>query len=111
MYCPNCNLLVSAPSTRCPICRSKLWTEPRPEDYCYLVEKESIWASVLSDILTQNNIPFTTQTVLGAAMTLKTGAAHERVRFYVPYAQYDNALDLEHDFFSADAQITKPEEG
>lgn len=100
MYCPNCNLLVKDP--KCPICGSRQIRQPRSDDYCYLVEKESIWAGALSDLLTQNDIPFFTKNVLGAGLAAKMGQGAERTRFYVPYAHYENARALEQEFFSAD---------
>ncbi len=101
MYCPNCNLLVSG--TRCPVCGSRQLSAPQPEDYCYLVEKEAIWSEALSDLLTQNQIPFLTKNVLGAGLAAKMGSGAEKVRFYVPYAHYENAHALEQEFFSAEA--------
>lgn len=100
MYCPNCNLLVN--STKCPVCGSKQIREPLSDDYCYLVEKELIWAEALSDLLSQNDIPFLTKNVLGAGLAAKLGSGVERTRFYVPYAYYKNALALEEEFFCAD---------
>lgn len=100
MFCPKCNLIVKA--SKCPVCGSRNVREPEPEDYCYLTEKETIWAGALSDILTQNEIPFITKNVLGAGLAAKMGPALERTRFYVPYAQLPLAQDLEKEFFSAD---------
>lgn len=100
MYCPHCNVLVKSP--RCPICGSKNLRAPSPDDYCYLAEKEQIWAGALSHIFSQNNIPFVTKSVLGAGLSAKIGPALERIRFYVPYAHYKAAKDLEREFFSAD---------
>lgn len=100
MFCPNCNIIVNSP--KCTICGSKNVREPQEDDYCYLIEKDSIWAGALSDILSQNEIPFITKNVLGAGLAAKMGPALERTRFYVPYANYQMAQDLEHEFFSAD---------
>jgi len=100
MYCPNCNVLFQ--DTRCPLCDSKNIREPMANDYCYLTEKDQIWSGALSDILTQNNIPFVTKNVLGAGLAAKMGPALERIRFYVPYSHYENAQNLEHEFFSAE---------
>lgn len=100
MYCANCNALVSG--ERCPICGSRRVREPEPGDYCYLTEKETIWAGAFGDILTQNEIPFVTKNVLGAGLAAKMGPALERTRFYVPYSQYGSAQELEREFFSMD---------
>lgn len=100
MFCSNCNLIVN--SGKCPVCGSKNIRNPQPDDYCYLIEKETIWAGALSDILTQNKIPFLTKNVLGAGLAAKMGPALERTRFYVPYSHYQLAQDLEKEYFSAD---------
>lgn len=100
MYCPNCNVLVNG--SRCPICSSKNIREPQPDDYCYLIEKDQIWAGALSDILTQNSIPFITKNVLGAGLAAKMGPALERTRFYVPHSHHESAKNIEREFFSAE---------
>ena len=102
MYCPNCNVLVNA--TKCPICGNRNIREPVANDYCFLVEKELIWAGALEDILSQNGIPFTTQNVLGAGLAAKMGPALERTRFYVPLSHYETAHELVQEFFSADME-------
>lgn len=100
MFCPHCNILINAP--KCPICGSKNVREPYEDDYCYLVEKDAIWSGAFSEILEQNQIPFVTKNVLGAGLTAKIGTALERIRFYVPYAHYQTAHNLEQEFFSTD---------
>lgn len=107
MYCPNCNLLVNG--TKCPACGSRQIREPESDDYCYLSEKEAIWTEALSDLLTQNQIPFLTKNVLGAGLAAKMGSAAEKVRFYVPYAHYETARMLEQEFFSAEVDTTESE--
>ena len=85
---------------KCPVCGSSHLRIPLGEDYCYLTEKETIWAGALSDLLTQNGIPYVTKNLLGAGLAAKMGPAMERVRFYVPYAHYQDARELEQEFFS-----------
>lgn len=55
MYCPNCYLLVN--DKKCPVCGSKNLREPVSDDYCFLVEKELIWASALEDLLMTTEYP------------------------------------------------------
>lgn len=98
-YCPNCHVLVRG--YRCPICDRKWLEPPRPEDYCFLGEKDAVWAGVLEDCLRQNGIPYLTQNSLGAGMTAKMGSLLERTRFYVRYAWYRNAQELEEELFRA----------
>ena len=102
MYCQNCNILVN--HTQCPLCGSKQLREPDVDDYCYLAEKDSIWAGALSDILTQNSVPFVTKNVLGAGLAAKMGPMLERTRFYVPYSRYETAQSLEEGFFSVNGE-------
>lgn len=98
MYCPHCNVLTDR--GKCPVCGSGRLRVPLGEDYCYLTEKETIWAGALSDLLAQNGIPYVTKNLLGAGLAAKMGPAMERVRFYVPYAHYQDARELEQEFFS-----------
>jgi len=99
MYCPNCNILTG--QSQCPVCGSKNVREPLPDDYCLFGEKDPVWTEAFSEILTQHNISFVTKNLLGAGLAAKMGPALERVRFYVPYSQYQTAKQLENAFFSA----------
>lgn len=100
MYCSNCNILFQG--TYCPVCRNQDVRLPQDGDYCYLTEKESIWVQALSDIFTEHGIPFLTKNVLGAGLSAKLGSAMERVRFYVPWFCYQEATELERQFFSGE---------
>ena len=92
MYCENCCILFS--ENRCPVCGSKKVRMPEPDDYCFLTEKEMIWAGMLEDVLKQNGIPFFTKQMLGAGLALKIGPMSERCRFYVPYSHFREADEL-----------------
>jgi len=98
MYCPHCNVLTDR--GKCPVCGSVHLRTPLGEDYCYLTEKETIWAGALSDVLTQNGVPYVTKNLLGAGLAAKMGPAMERVRFYVPFVHYQEAWALVQEFFS-----------
>ena len=98
-YCPNCHVLVRA--SRCPYCDRKWLEPPLPEDYCLLGEKDAVWAGVLEDCFRQNGIPCLTRNVLGAGLTTKMGNLFERTRFYVPYAHFRKAQELEEELFHA----------
>lgn len=103
MYCPNCCVLVNG--TRCPVCGSKQVRESNNDDYCFLVEKELIWATALEDLLTDNGIPFVTRNALGAGLAAKIGPALERKRFFVPFQHYTRAKELEMEFFSVEFEF------
>lgn len=107
MYCPNCNVLIKG--EHCPVCGNQNLREPRADDYCFLTEKELIWACVLEDILKQNDISYVTRNVLGAGLTTKVGSAQERIRFYVTFIHYAAAHNLEQDYFSANMDIMQLE--
>lgn len=97
MYCLNCNVLLEG--SRCTICGSREVRSPREEDFCYLTEKELVWANALEDIFRDHRIPFVTKNTQGAGLTAKMGQAMERVRFYVPYGHYEQARQMEAEFF------------
>lgn len=106
-YCPNCHVLVR--NTRCHICDKRWLEEPTPDDYCFLTEKDSVWSGVLEDCLRQNAIPYLTQNTMGAGLTAKLGTMLEQTKFYVCYAFYYKAKELEAELFSS-ASIAIDEE-
>lgn len=103
MYCPNCYILANG--THCPVCGSKKLRVPNQDDYCFLVEKELIWATVLEDLLKDNGLPFVIRNTLGAGLAAKIGPALERKRFFVPFQHYTRAKELEMEFFSAEFEF------
>jgi hypothetical protein len=105
-YCPNCHILVW--DTRCPVCGKNWLEEPLPNDYCFLMEKDAVWAGVLEDCLRQNGIPCLTQSAKGAGLTVKTGSMFDSIRFYVPYFRFHEAQDLAEQLFAESGdQITE----
>ena len=71
------------------------------EGYEFLIEKEEIWARVLTEVLFDNGVPFVTRSVLGAGFVLKTGM-QERIQIFVPAGFYDKARELCDELFSQD---------
>ena len=108
-YCPNCHILIR--NTRCPVCDKRWLEEPTPEDYCFLTEKDSVWAGVLEHCLRQNAIPYLTQNTMGAGLTAKMGTMMERIKFYVRYASWRKAKELETELFSSDSLEIDEEDG
>ena len=106
-YCPGCHTLVR--NTRCPVCGRRWLEPPLAEDFCFLVEKDSVWAGVLEDCLRQNGIPYLTQNTLGAGLTAKMGNMLERTKFYVRYAFFQQAKALEEALFRAEPQLNEEE--
>ena len=99
-YCMNCHLLTE--DTHCPVCSCQELVQPEHDDYCFLLERDLLWAQALEDLFRDNGIPFVTREALGAGLTSKIGLAMERKRFYVPYGYYRAAKELEEEFFSAE---------
>lgn len=97
-YCPSCHLLVR--DTRCPACGKKWLEAPLSDDYCFLIEKDALWAGVLEDCLRQNAIPCLTQSTKGAGLTAKSGSMFDTIRFYVPYSRFHQARDLAEQLFA-----------
>ncbi|MBQ9343421.1 MAG: TIGR04076 family protein [Clostridia bacterium] len=111
MYCENCCILFA--ENRCPVCGNKKVRIPEPDDYCFLTEKEMIWAGMLEDVLKQNGIPYFTKQMLGAGLALKIGPMSERCRFYVPYSHFQEADELVEALFAPvqeEGKETDPEE-
>lgn len=71
------------------------------DNYILLVEKDAMWASMLTEVLQNNHIPFVTQPIYGAGMTLKCGV-QERFKVLVPAEHKAHATDLLHELFPAD---------
>lgn len=98
MYCARCNRIVHA--EKCPGCGTRDLRLPRAEDYCFLSEPEPLWVRAMEDLLTDNGVEFATRKVFGAGMVSKTGIP-QRVRFFVRYRDYQQAMELNEAFFNA----------
>jgi hypothetical protein len=55
----------------------------------------------LKDLMEDNGVELRTRNVHGAAMVTKTGIP-QRVRFFVPYRDYQKAKELHDAFFGAE---------
>ncbi|MBQ8025788.1 MAG: hypothetical protein IJ259_05145 [Oscillospiraceae bacterium] len=89
MFCELCNLVFDGDT--CPTCQNTEVRPPRPEDICFLVEKERMWGDLLADVLTRQHIPFLRKGTLGEGMALRSGPMLERFRFYVSYHSLPDA--------------------
>lgn len=96
LYCPNCRLLVEG--SLCPVCGSKKLRQPEQTDYCFLTEQNTIWAGALEELLRQDGVAVVTQNVLGAGLAARIGPAQEKVRFYVPFSDFERALEVKKEF-------------
>lgn len=109
MYCENCQALTPENDAYCLRCGEKTARHPRPEDYCFLVEKEMLWGEMLADVLEQENISFEIKRALGAGLAVTIGALQERYAFYVPYRDYERAQQIVEDLFAVKEEDTDPD--
>ena len=98
MYCSECQHVFDEEG-RCPFCGSKRIREPRPEDICFLTDVQPIPATMLQDVLKQNQIPALTGSTVGAGMAMKAGAVFERIKFFVRYEHLEKAKELVSELF------------
>lgn len=98
MYCEKCKMLFT--ESRCPGCHGKNGRAPEAGDLCFLTEQDRIWSGMLEEVLKQNGIPAFMQSSLGAGMALKAGGMFERIRYYVPFARFEEAQLLVKELFS-----------
>ncbi len=98
MYCERCSRIYSG--VNCPQCGSSAGRAPSSSDLCFLIEKASMWAQMLEDILIDNAIPYITKNRMGIGLALKVGPSLERVRFFVPYEYLTAAADITAVLFS-----------
>ena len=69
---------------------------------CFLAEKDSVWAGMLADVLTQKGIPFVKESTLGAGMALRAGPLLDSMKFYVPRSRLEEAQNLVAELFDGD---------
>lgn len=62
-------------------------------DYVYLTELEAIWAQMLTEVLDDQGVPYTTVPVYGAALSIGAGV-RERWKLYVPAREEARAREL-----------------
>ena len=78
--------------------------EVEPDDKCFLIEKEVMWAEMLIEVLENNQIPYTYTTSMGAGMALKVGPLFERYQIFVPYAYIEQARDCVRTLFKEESE-------
>ena len=93
LYCSKCMKLTD--ELRCPVCRNRRLAEPKTNDPVFLIDKSSIWAGMISDVLETNGIPFVKKIAFGDGITdAILGYGSEIFSFYVPYSALEAARDL-----------------
>lgn len=62
-------------------------------DFEFLTQKEAMWAQMLTQMLKDNNVPYTAIPVHGAGLTIKTGM-RESLNIFVPKEAKEKAQEL-----------------
>jgi len=101
-FCEKCN--AAHPVNVCPDCHSRGLREVEPDDYCFLTEREVMWADMLRAALADVDIESAYRPVFGAAMSVSMGKALERHQIYVPYDCYEAALAVMFSLFGETRQ-------
>ena len=109
LYCPECKRLYDE-ADKCPACGKRKGREPQSQDLCFLMSTNAIWVEMISDLLTDNEIPFQKVSAQGAAMAMLTGLYTETFDFYIPFEKYDEAKELTDAFFAQNAEEESEEE-
>lgn len=73
-------------------------------EMCFLTEKDVVWAGMLADVLTQNDIPFIKESSLGAGLRIRAGSFMETIRFFVPEGCLASAKELVDELFAVDGE-------
>lgn len=76
--------------------------------YEMLVEKEAMFAQMVTQVLQDNEIPCTVLPVNGAGFAIKTGV-QERVRVYVPAERLKQAKELLYELFPTEYAVDEGE--
>ena len=103
LYCPDCKRLYDE-ADRCPACGKRKGREPQSDDLCFLMSTNAIWVEMISDLLTENEIPFQKVSAQGAAMAMFTGLYTET------FEKYDEAKELTDAFFAQNVEEESEEE-
>ena len=109
LYCENCMKLVEGPV--CTRCRNRKLRDVEPGDFCLVAEVHYMQAEMLKELFSDNGIPCTERSVLGAGITVSLGVNVGLTRLFVPYDRLEEAKALYDAYFnSAPVEEPVPEE-
>ena len=98
-YCDNCKIVFESNENKCNICGKKKLKEPSDGDPVFLAAHHNgPLSGMLENILKENKIPFSRLESQGSFMAV-FGHAFS-FNYYVPYAAYKKAKELEALIFS-----------
>lgn len=80
------------------------------QGYCFLTEKEMMWAEALMEALKNSGIPSVYQTVLGAGVALEVGRSLERYQIFVPCEKIEEAREIDGALFGGEEEGGSSEE-
>ena len=83
----------------CKNCGHKLLKPIKKDDYCFLTEKEMIYAEMLKEVLDNYHIPYICEPFMGVGLALKVSIMRESYQFFVPYQYYDESLKIVNEKF------------
>lgn len=78
----------------CKNCGNKFLKPIEKDDYCFLTEKELIYAEMLKELLDNYHIPYICEPIMGVGLALKVGIMRESYQFFVPYQYYEECLKI-----------------
>lgn len=96
-YCTHCYCITK--DTRCASCGADNLRAVQTTDFCFITEKEDMWAKMFMEILKDNDIAATSLPEYGAGLVMRTGI-QERQRIYVQYKDLEKTLALLKETFS-----------
>jgi len=104
LYCPSCQRMAK---DKCPHCSrpAKKLREIQENDPVLVFNGGFIPATMVEPLLSDNEIPYSKEGILGAGLTTKAGGILERFNIFVPYGAYDKAVEIISDTFAESPDI------
>ena len=90
-YCERCHVAVE--NEQCPECGETPLRLVRGDDYCFLVEKEDMWARMLLEILEDNGVHPISHDATDVVWVMR-GGEKSRQCIYVPFRHWQLAQEL-----------------
>ena len=106
-YCEMCNRV--HPQPECPSCKNISSRGPTDEDYCLLGSIGFPWSEMLVDLLKDNEISCISEPAKRNGMVAYRGTTAERMQLYVPYAQLEEAHQLQEALMDGALVADEPE--
>lgn len=105
-FCEKCNTLCE--QAACANCGNTALREPEATDFCFLTEREPMWADMLRAALKDTGIESAFRPLLGMGVTYGAGRSLDRHQIFVPYDRYQESLDVMFALFGETQQSRSP---